>query len=210
MPYVLGAIDGCHVKVKAPSRMQADYLDRTLHHSVTLLAVCDVEKRFTFISAGFPGSAHDSRVFKNSVLYEKIKKEPSTVFPTQKHYIIGDSAFPLLEHLLVPFRKSDNLACNRKKFNKVLSQTRVVVEHSFGLLKGRFRKLRHLDVDIDRAQYLITACCVLHNLTICNHEEIALLEQEIIKEEHVHEETEYDNDQNEEGEMKREMIVNIL
>lgn len=123
MPYVLGAIDGCHVKVKAPSRMQADYLDRTLHHSVTLLAVCDVEKRFTFISAGFPGSAHDSRVFKNSVLYEKIKKEPSMVFPTQKHYIIGDSAFPLLEHLLVPFRKSDNLACNRKKFNKVLSQT---------------------------------------------------------------------------------------
>lgn len=54
---------------------------------------------------------------------------------------------------------------------------------------------------------LITTCCVLRNLSVCNAEEIALLK--LKGKEHIHENSELDNSY-QEGEMRREMIVDIL
>lgn len=35
-PGVIGAMDGCHIKSKAPDDVQADYLDRNNRHSINL------------------------------------------------------------------------------------------------------------------------------------------------------------------------------
>ena len=70
IPGVVGAVDGCHIYIKAPSATQADYIDRTQRHSVILLGVCLPDKRFSYVQIGFPGSAHDSRVLK-STLFKK-------------------------------------------------------------------------------------------------------------------------------------------
>lgn len=67
-PGVIGAVDGCHIEIKARSEDQSDYIDRTNRHSINLIAVCDSENLFTVIDVGFPGSSHDSRVFKNTEL----------------------------------------------------------------------------------------------------------------------------------------------
>lgn len=61
---VIGAIDGCHVKVKVLLNQQDSYTDRYLQHSINLMGVCTSEKIFTYVFIGFPGSAHDSRVCK--------------------------------------------------------------------------------------------------------------------------------------------------
>ena len=68
----------------------------------------------------------------------------------------------------------DNGALNRdqKKFNKELSKARIVSEHAFGLLKGRWRALlKRLDEDHWRTPNTIPACCVLHNICIIRGDE---------------------------------------
>lgn len=51
-------------------------------------------------------------------------------------------------------------------YNYKLSKTRSIVERSFGLLKGRFRKLKYLDsVKTEFLPTVIMATCVLHNIT---------------------------------------------
>jgi len=54
----------------------------------------------------------------------------------------------------------------------VLSSTHVVIEQTFGLLKGRFRWLKYLDMlDIKLAAEVVAAACILHNLCINNNDE---------------------------------------
>lgn len=44
---------------------------------------------------------------------------------------------------------------------------RVKVENAFGLLKGQWRRLKHLDVNsMDRAKLIIESCMLLHNFNI--------------------------------------------
>lgn len=57
-------------------------------------------------------------------------------------HILGDSAFPLLEDRLVPYKATHILSDRENLFNKRLSSTRVVIEQAFGLLLGRFRRLK--------------------------------------------------------------------
>lgn len=50
-------------------------------------------------------------------------------------------------------------------FNYQLSKARVVVEHAYGRLKGRWRcLLKRLDVDVLDVSELVSACCVLRNI----------------------------------------------
>lgn len=57
------------------------------------------------------------------------------------------------------------LTHQQKTFNYRLSKARVVVEHAYGRLKGRWRcLLKRLDVSVSDVSELILACCVLHNI----------------------------------------------
>jgi hypothetical protein len=66
------------------------------------------------------------------------------------------------------------LTREQKRFNYRLSKARVVVEHSYGRLKGRWRcLLKRLDVDVSDVPELVTACCVLHNICEVHGEEFS-------------------------------------
>ena len=54
----------------------------------------------------------------------------------------------------------------------MLSATRVLIENTFGLLKGRFRQLIEIDMhNVDKISKFIISCCVLHNLCIDNNDD---------------------------------------
>jgi len=174
-PGVLGAIDGCHVQILAPEHCQNDYLDRNHTHSVNLMAVCDASKKFTYCFAGFPGSVHDQRVLANSKLGTMIENSSTHFFPSSHYHIVGDSAFQLHHNLMVPYKDTGSLTVKELNFNRKLSQTRRVIENAFGFLKGRFRRLKHMECKLSRVPNNIIACCVLHNLTVCDKMELDLL-----------------------------------
>lgn len=181
-PGVVGALDGSHVSVKAPAETQGDYADRTLRHSVILMAVCTPDKKFSFVQAGCPGAAHDSRAFKLTSLYSEMQRNNRSYFPSPDHHILGDSAFALHRHLMVPFKNIGNLSADHKRYNVALSKTRVVIENAFGFLKGRFRRLLHIDADMERIPKIIIAACVLHNIALSNVDDVHHLEREGVSE----------------------------
>lgn len=119
---------------------------------------------------GWPGCTHDARVLRNSALFEKAEHGQSV---TPGKFIVGDSAYPLRNWLVTPFRDNGRLNAQQRRFNQRLSSAGVVVERVFGHLKGRFRRLRELSVrKLDRIVMLIISGCVLHNLCVLHHDDV--------------------------------------
>jgi DDE superfamily endonuclease len=73
----------------------------------------------TLLLSGYPGSAHDNRVFKNTAL----KKEPASYFDPQQ-YLVGDSAFENDWFMVSAFKKLPNsfLSEDQEQFNTKLSK----------------------------------------------------------------------------------------
>jgi hypothetical protein len=91
----------------------------------------------------------------------------------QGHYIIADSAYPLRNWLITPFRDTGGLNARQRQFNRRLSSARQVVERCFGHLKGRFRRLREVPLRTpDAIINIIVSACILHNLCILHHDDV--------------------------------------
>ncbi|XP_061188970.1 putative nuclease HARBI1 [Saccostrea echinata] len=124
---------------------------------------CDASFRFVNCIAKWPGSVHDSRVFRESSL--------ARLFETgaRNGIILGDSGYALKRYLMVPYLTPSNRA--QERFNTSLCRTRVVIEEAFGILKRRFPCLQTgLRVEPAKACAIIVACTVLHNLGIERHD----------------------------------------
>lgn len=81
--------------------------------------------------------------------------------------IVGDKIYPNLSWCITPFVDRGNLDSSQRNFNFKMSQTRQVIEHSFALLFGRFRRLKYLDMNrTDYVPITVLACCVLHNICL--------------------------------------------
>lgn len=86
-----------------------------------------------------------------------------------RYHLLGDSAYPISEHLLTPYRDYGNLTQSERSFNRAFCATRVKIENAFGLLKGRFRQLNTTEfLTVCKTSHFIIACCVLHNICIDN------------------------------------------
>nr|CAI5829062.1 unnamed protein product [Callosobruchus analis] len=131
-------------------------------YSILIQGVCDHNKKFIDLLVGEAGSIHDARLLKRSSLYEKCVKGF-----LQRDFLLGDSAYPLLNWLLPPFRDNGNLTPNQREFNYRHSATWIKIGNAFGALKGRFRRLKRFDNEnimfmVER----IIAAAVLHNICI--------------------------------------------
>jgi hypothetical protein len=91
-----GAIDGSHIDAFVPDDKAAQYRDRKGRLSQNILAACTFDMRFSYILAGWEGSATDSRV------YEDARQHGFAVSPGT--FYLADAGFPLCDALLVPYR----------------------------------------------------------------------------------------------------------
>lgn len=164
-PGVVGCIDGSHIPILGPSDHRASFINRKGFPSIQLQAVCDDNLRFLDVFAGWPGSVHDARVFRNSPLYHILKD--GNVH--EENHILGDSAYALAPFMMVPFRDNGHLTEEQVNFNMRHSSTRVVIERAFGLLKSKFRRLQYLEMRlVNKIPLVILSACILHNFILVN------------------------------------------
>ena len=89
----------------------------------------------------WPGRAHDARVYAQSPLAEELAElcHVENRRLDETFHIIGDSAYPLSNNLITPYRvRKQNMTVQQKKFNTHLASKRAVIERAFGLLGLRF------------------------------------------------------------------------
>lgn len=163
-PGAIGAVDGSHIYVKQCLEHLQDYTNRKMSTSIVLQAACDSKMLFIDVSAGWPGSMHDSRIFHKSNLCKRLAN-----MQLGGYHLLGDSAYALATYMMVPFRDNGRLTNEQVRFNVQHSSSRTVIERAFARLKGKFRRLKFLDImKLDLASDIIMTACILHNYILIN------------------------------------------
>ncbi|KAK6148188.1 hypothetical protein DH2020_019100 [Rehmannia glutinosa] len=172
-PYLkdcVGAIDGTLVSAWAPAKRHNAFRSRKSEVQQNVLAVCDFNLMFTYVLAGWEGSANDSRV-----LMDALRRDGHFPWPPQGKYYLVDSGFCNFPGFLAPYRQHRyHINAWRgamleprgpeELFNKRHSRLRNAIERSFGVLKGRFPILKGMpNYSVRRQVDIVIACFVLHN-----------------------------------------------
>ncbi|KAE8738375.1 hypothetical protein FOCC_FOCC016144, partial [Frankliniella occidentalis] len=158
-----------------PTIQRERYFDRHQRYSVNVQAVCDHNLLYRDDYLGQPESVHDSRVFRRSPLYDLFLGGDDLL--SEGQHIIGDGGYEIMDKiglhfLLTPFTNRGNMTQRERHFNFIHSGIRMFVERSFGLLKGKMRRL--LKLYIKRFVYCldhILSSFVLHNFIILKGED---------------------------------------
>jgi hypothetical protein len=169
-PNCVGLVDGTLLPLEnKPSLFGENYLSRKSSYAVSVLVVCDEVARVLYYLAGWPGSVHDNRVWRNSKMYLN-----QDTFFSPMEYLLGDSAFTPGQHMIPAFKHppKSNMPAEESSFNTLLAKPRVKSEHCIGLLKGRFPWLKNIRItihakkDLKQINKFIKAAVILHNLLI--------------------------------------------
>ncbi|XP_048739575.1 putative nuclease HARBI1 [Ostrea edulis] len=121
--------------------------------------VCDPNFRVTSLCARWPGSCHDSRIWRTSSLCQQFENG------IHDGLLLGDSGYPLTRYLMTPYLTPRTPA--EERFNASLCRTRVLIEQTFGIMKRKFQALHFgLRTSPEQAIVYITASCILHNIAI--------------------------------------------
>ncbi|KAJ8339582.1 hypothetical protein SKAU_G00363680 [Synaphobranchus kaupii] len=160
-PNVVGAIDCTHVPLVPPSETENVFRNRKHTHSVNVQAICYAHGIITNVVAKFPGSVHDSFIFRNSAVHRQMQDMDG-------RWLVGDSGYQLQPWIVTPVRNpvTEGEAAN----NRAHIRTRGIIERIFGILKSR---LRCLDRSGGALLYspckvckVVVVCCILHNIAI--------------------------------------------
>ncbi|GAV05590.1 hypothetical protein RvY_15694 [Ramazzottius varieornatus] len=162
----IGYVDGTLIGLEEkPAGSGEDYFSRKSGYAINAMIVVDDQKIIRHVYAGWPGGAHDHRVF----MYSKLARFPSDYFANGE-YLLAGSAYPTSDITVPTYKKPAADIAENRKFNAIHAGARVAAGHTIGILKGRFKSLKRLRVhikekkDLAWAVYWIRVCCILHNL----------------------------------------------
>lgn len=181
-PNCIGAIDGKHIRIKKPNKSGSEFFNYKSFFSTVLLAISDSNYNFIYVEVGAYGSSSDSNIFKQSA-FSRLLVENELNIPEEKplpndengkampFVLVGDEAFALSKFVLRPY-PSRNLSVKQRIFNYRLSRARRMIECTFGILANKWRILhRPLDTNLEFSDFIIKACCMLHNF-VRKHEKL--------------------------------------
>ncbi|XP_061375020.1 uncharacterized protein LOC133317200 [Gastrolobium bilobum] len=140
----IGAIDGTHISSMLPENKQIPFRGRKQITTQNVMCACSFDMKFTFVYAGWEGSANDCRIFTTAL------ETPRLEFPHPppgKFYAV-DSGYPTRDGYLTPFKgeryhlndyrgRQNQPRSTKELFNHRHSSLRNVIERSFGALKNR-------------------------------------------------------------------------
>lgn len=73
---------------------------------------------------------------------------------------------------MTPYKQVNHLTRVQQRHNYCLSSDRICIEHAFGILKGRWRRLHFINTySTAKAIEIATAACILHNFCYFHHDE---------------------------------------
>ncbi|KAI8007417.1 L10-interacting MYB domain-containing protein, partial [Camellia lanceoleosa] len=152
----LGTLDGTHVQACIKESEAAPYFSRKGCHTQNILAVCDFNMCFVFVSCGWEGSMHDSRILNI------VTEDPQYNFPSCRYYLV-DSGYSNKRGFLAPYKGSHyhqphfqrHKPRNRDElFNRAHSSLRSVIEFLHNMPRFDFRRVQ---------VPLVAASMALHN-----------------------------------------------
>lgn len=160
---IVGAIDGCHIKIQGPLVRGGDHLNRKSLYSILLQGIVDNQGRFVDIFTGPPGRVHDSRMLRALPFFQSWRQSMG------QYKLLGDTAY--ISHTypfkVTPKRDNGALTLEDQQLNARISRGRIMVEQAFGRLKCKWRRLRDLqNIRVDIMVKIIVASCALHNMCI--------------------------------------------
>ncbi|XP_038709357.1 protein ALP1-like [Tripterygium wilfordii] len=173
----IGALDGTHIPAIVTPEKRQKYIGRKGVPTQNVLAVCDFDMFYTYVSAGWEGSAHDSRVLEHSLRHE-ILNFPKP--PLGKYYLV-DAGYANKTGFLAPykgeryhvpvFQNGAPASGPREVFNKAHAKLRNVIERTFGVTKKKWRILGSMtSFDTKIQAKIVIACMTLHNFIKLNAE----------------------------------------
>lgn len=167
-PGAFGIVDGSQIALAAlPKELEFAFMNRKGFHSINTQFVTDAHMRFLNVNARYPGSTHDSLIWRSSLANSYCRRAADQMGSDWNYFLLGDNGYPLQPWLLKPFESPETYA--EIIYNIRHRKLRSLVERAIGLLKGRFRCLlgeRKLHYDPLMSGYIIYSCTVLHNFLI--------------------------------------------
>ena len=108
--------------------------------------------------ARWPGSTHDSHIFRTSQLRERLD---ATHRGMQSGVLLGDSGYACKPYLVTPYLRPTSNA--EERYNVAHKKTRAVIERAFGWLKRRFHVLhREIRMAPERVCTVIGRVITIH------------------------------------------------
>ncbi|WVZ64690.1 hypothetical protein U9M48_014180 [Paspalum notatum var. saurae] len=164
----IGVIDGTHIRASVSKDMEPAFRGSKSFPTQKVMAAVDFDLKFTYVLAGWEGTAHDA-----VLLADAVERENGLRVPEGKFYLV-DAGYGAKPGFLPPFHGvryhlnewGNNPVQNEKElFNLRHSSLRVTVERAFGSLKRRFKILDDatpffpFPTQVD----IVLACCILQN-----------------------------------------------
>ena len=169
--HCVGIIDGTLVFFNSKPQLDGEaYFTRKGGYAINVMVVCDDVGKILYLYGGWPGSAHDNRVWKNCRLFTKREE-----YFGDRDYLIGDAAFSASPIMVQSFKKDARtgyLSPEKEFFNTKLGSLRIKSEHCIGMLKGRFPCLRRVSGSLKNAAdmkyilQLVESSAILHNFLL--------------------------------------------
>ena len=120
---------------------------------------------FTNVVVRWPGSTHDSHVFRTSNICSYLQNNHRSL---DDGILLGDSGYACSPFLMTPF--ATTRTPSQEAYNSAHTKTRVVIEQTFGRWKRRFHVL-HAEIRMapEKVYMIVGACAVLHNIALLLH-----------------------------------------
>ncbi|XP_008178797.1 putative nuclease HARBI1 [Acyrthosiphon pisum] len=139
MPSIIGAIDCTHIRIKK--------------------VICDANCHILHVIDRWRGSAHDSRIWNESLIKEQFENG------SINGILLSDSGYACTPYMLTPILNPQNDV--ERQYNYTHIRARNTIERLFGQIKQRFRcLLRGMTISLENAKVDIVVLSVLHNMKL--------------------------------------------